>query len=391
MALPLEPDDPGQLLFQFDLNGDLVDDLIFGDFARGTRTASGQSLVLLASHLEDGELTYVRSSCDTPWDITYRSFFVRDLDRDGTLDFVVGRINGISAMLNRGGERPEVLHYEWPAGPSADAWASILDVAVGDFDADGRDDLAVGYDRATGADVVAMETGVLLFRERSAQGTYGAPETLAALPIDLSSGLTPVGPMPAGILATVETGPDTNTLFSLYMTLEQGTGFKYEGGKTVTFVAPSIQTNQPIFAQGAPFGGLPTLMLAGREDLMVLEPTLPYAAVSSVHFSFRHAGDHELGGGTRVRSVFLIDIDGDGDEDLVERGRESVDDPGQLWVHNRTAESEFAGAVLVQSDHQSSQAQESPFVRAGVMPARLFVSDGSPETAALYPIACAAR
>ncbi|HWP04851.1 MAG TPA: VCBS repeat-containing protein [Polyangiaceae bacterium] len=390
--LPLEADDPGELLFQLDVNGDHVDDLIFGSHAIGTSTASGRSLVLVESKLEDGELSYERSSCGTPWDISYRSFYARDLDRDGTSDFVIGRVNGISAQLNKGGERPEVLHFDWPPGSTVDAWASILDVAVGDFDADGRDDIAVGYDRATGENDSTIETGVLLFRDRSAQGTYGAPETLAKVPLNLLTSFRPNNfSMPAGLLASVPRPDGTSALFSLFMLQQPDgpTGFQYEGGQALSFLAPSATFGQPIVARGVRFAGESTLAIGGPSSLALVRPSAPYDSVETLSLSFAHPSDHELGGGNRIRSVFLLDIDGDGDEDVVERGSVNGYDPWPFWIQNRISEGVFGEAAMVQGMHESSKLLESPFVRAGVFPGRLFVRDGIPPTPPqLFAIAC---
>jgi len=388
LALPLDAGDGRELLFQFDLNGDHVDDLIFGDHAVGTRTASGTSLVVLESKLTDGELSYERSPCDGPWDISYRSFFARDLDRDGQPDFVIGRMNGITALLNRGDERPEVLHYDWPPGETVDAWASILDVAVGDFDADGRDDIAVGYDRATGADVLTMETGVLLFRDRSARGTYGPPEQIAGAIIDLTLNASLLAVLPAGLLAVVPSTAGASALISLYLVPEQATGLRYENGSSTNFAAASVPVSPPIFARGAEFAGGPTLMIGSSEVIAIIQPSFPYEHVAGVPLAYRHTSDHEMGGGTRVRSVFLLDLDGDGDDDLVERGTDGSLDGWGLWIHNRTSQAQFDAAALIQDAHESAPFNESPFVRAGGMLGRLFVNDRSKETATVWPLAC---
>jgi len=304
---------------------------------------------------------------------------------------VVGRVNGISALLNRNGERPEVLHYDWPAGSAAEAWASILDVAVGDFDGDGRDDIAVGYDRSTGEGLTTIETGVLLFRDRSAQGTYGAPEVLAHVPMNLSTSYRPQDfSMPAGLLASVPRADGTNALFSLFMLQTSGsTGFQYEGGQATTFLAPNANFGQPIFTRGTGFAGESTLAIGSTSSLALVRPSAPYDSMQTLSLSFTHAGDHELGGGTRIRSVFLLDLDGDGDEDLLERGSSTGSDPWMLWARNRTSDADFDEPTLLQDMHASSKIPESPFVRAGYFPARLFVSDGaSPAPPKLWPIAC---
>ena len=389
VPLPLEPDDPGELLFQFDLNGDHIDDLIFGDHATGASTASGRAMLVLESHLDEGELTYERSSCGSPWDLSYRSFYARDLDRDGQLDFVIGRINGISALLNRPGVRPEVLHYDWPPGTTLDPWASILDVAVGDFDADGRDDIAVGYDRAAGTSLTMVELGVILFRDRSAQGTYGEPEVLTQVAFNLSSSSTDFGTLPAGLLATLGNPAGTNALVSLYMNTGHAAGLRYENGESTNFQVPNLSFSQPNFARGAAFGGEKALWIGAGDAVDIVRASPPYELLASIPTAYTHRSDHELGGGTRSRSFFLLDIDGDGDEDLVESGSDDSSDSQELSIHDRLGESHFAAPTLAQRPTRGSSTVESPFVRAGVMPGRLFVSvDGSPEGAALVPLVC---
>ena len=96
------------------------------------------------------------------------------------------------------------------------------------------------------------------------------------------------------------------------MTPENGTGYLYEGGMGTSFLVPSVTFAQPSFVRGADLGGESALWIGGRDSVEVVQPSAPYDHLATIPVAYSHAGDHELGGGTRVRSVFLLDLDGDG-------------------------------------------------------------------------------
>jgi hypothetical protein len=197
LVLPLEADDPSTLLFHFDVNGDGVDDLFYGNLEPSDATNTARTLVLLASRLDGDTLTFERTTCDdSTWDVSRNAYYLRDLNRDGVPDFVIGSMTGISAVLNLPGARPEFLHYDWPSDPKygEPSGATITDVAVGDFDGDGRDDIAASYDRDLTN--LALKDGTLVFRSHTATGTFGAPEILDEGTDD--SALTEPAHMPAG-------------------------------------------------------------------------------------------------------------------------------------------------------------------------------------------------
>ena len=379
LALPLEPDDATTLLFQLDVNGDGIDDLFYGDYSVSDGPASGKPLVRFASRLDGNELTYERTDCETPWAVSNRNYFARDLDADGVLDFVIGGINGVSAVLNTADERPEVLHYDWP---NTQGWASILDVAVGDFDHDGRDDVAVGYDRTY--DSINVEGGVLLFRDRSAAGTYGEPEVL-------DHGTTTFGAFsappyfPLGYVAAVPTSGSTKALYWLVDDGTQGmTARRYESPTSTGF---PIDFPSPSFIAALGYADRFGFAVAGSNGGFRVFDTADSTLVGGFALSnAEHRPDHELGGGLRERQFFLVDLDGDGDEDFFERARPSWATSGELWIEPRRAISTFDPPIKLTATDTSSRWLESPFLRAGSMPGRLVATDGA---AAVVPIVCA--
>ena len=131
-----------------DLNGDGVPDLVAGE--RDVRTDTGGVLgVLLAG---DGgvfrpEVVYPNTAIPGAkggvYDRGPTNMTVADLDGDGWLDFVIATVDErVAVYLNRrdGTFAPEVMSAIGGEGPSGDV---NTDVAVADFDGDGRPDLAV--------------------------------------------------------------------------------------------------------------------------------------------------------------------------------------------------------------------------------------------------------
>jgi hypothetical protein len=380
--LPLSPDDPPNLILQFDVNADGVDDLFFGDIAIGDLDGQNRTMVLLTSRLDGKVLSFERTACDAPWPTPNRSYFLRDLNDDGVLDFVIGRRDGISAVLNLPGSHPEVLHYDFPPSSKPEySRVALMDLATGDFDADGRLDLAVAYDRTS---IEAIYTlGTLLFRNRSASGTYGGPDSLAYAPMSLSSNEATW--MPASAVAAVPTASGGAELYTLRMVDSLGTlADRY--GDNVAFLV-SDPPSSPTFMGSTRYGDLDTLAIGGGKALHLygnpgLEPLL------RVPCAFEHySPEQEFGGGFRRRGFFLVDVDGDGDDDFVEYGRvlAKVETYDELWIHSRTSSTEFAPAIALQPMVPSALS-ESPFVRVGAFGKRLVVDGMGPR---VWPLVCA--
>lgn len=379
LALPIESGDATTLLFHLDVNGDGIDDLFYGDYSVSDMSASGKPLVRFDSHLDGNALSYERTDCGTTWAVSNRNYFARDLDRDGVLDFVIGGINGVSAVLDTPDQRHEVFHYDWP---NTQGWAAILDVAVGDFDHDGRDDVAVGYDRTY--DGTNIEGGVLLFRDRSAAGTYGEPEIL-------DRGTTTFGAFsappyfPLGYVAAVPTSGLSTALYWLVDDGIDGTTLRrYEGPSST---AVPLDFPSPSFLGALGYADAFAFAVAGPNGgFRVFDAESGALAGGFALSNAEHRPDHELGGGPRERQYFLLDLDGDGDEDFFERARPAWAASGELWVEPRRATSTFDPPIELTAADRSSRWLESPFVRAGSMPGRLIATDGTPS---VVPILCA--
>jgi hypothetical protein len=385
VALPLEPGDGGSLLFHYDVNGDGVDDLFFGESSVDAG-ATRHALVVLQSTLQpraagQGQsLSFTRAACtDTGPAYPYRVFFLRDLNRDGVPDFVVATGTTIDAWLNLDGKRRGVLHHELP-NPGG-AWSALLDVLVGDFDDDGTDDVVMGYDRNEGF-VGNIETGALLFRGRPGRGTYETPTALAvsALGPQVVAGSRGVQ---SGYLATVPVAPRGVAVFGLTWSDPGIVGWLSHGSSfdLVASLFPSAE--QPGFARVTQAGGASALVVGSETTigLFDLASTVPQGFLTHPA-SFTHSYDRELGGGPRYRTYYLLDADGDGDDDLVELDRVGGH---QLAVHPQLGSVAFGAPTRVDVGVFSIGLVESPFVPIGKMQGRLLVGDGAPDDLAASP------
>ena len=102
--------------------------------------------------------------------------------------------------------------------------------------------------------------------------------------------------------------------------------------------------------------------------------------------AFAHSFDRELGGGPRFRSTYLLDVDGDAIDDLVEYQRDPAADlPRQLAIHSHIAETAVSAPVILDVPGFWSSLAESPFAAIGAMKGRLLVSDAGGDLTGVHP------
>jgi hypothetical protein len=357
------------------VNADGVEDLFMGEELRSDDTES--PVTLLLSTWNDRELTFQPLDCELTFPASDRSYFPRDVNRDGALDLVVGTRNGLRVLVQTESGLIPALEYQFA---EADGAFAVMDVVVGDFDADVADDLAIGFDGSPAG--LSVQTGVLLFSDVAGAGLSNEPITLRTTPLD---GSPAIPPFELGYL----TGLKGNTaLFGLQSTENRrAAGWLYQAGE---FTTVPIVGDPPVatFVQTTLIGGVEQIFTGGDEihafDPFETDPTglhfLQHAA------AFPHAQDHESGGGNRRRGYYLLDINGDGDDDLVELNSTIPEARPTFAFRNGDSVSEIGvDYQLLEHENYRDPGSETPFLAIGAMKGRLLVSGVDPAEDARVP------
>jgi len=277
-----------------------------------------------------------------------------------------------------GKDGPEsALDYRFPN--SEGGVVSLLDVAVGDFDGDDSDDLAVGFDRALD-ELGTLQTGTLLFSNVAESGIDSEPLVLGTTNWAAATVAAASKPPPElGYLAVFGGG---NGLFGLVTSEGGGTdGWVYRDGELSPLPITGTVLTTASFVQRTVLDDREHLFI-GAGTLHAFDPLVPQGP-GATHYdgagAYAHGIlDRELGGGTRQRSFFLLDLDGDGDDDLVERNnhdRDMESDGGSFAVHDGI----FGDYVTHYLIHYADPGSESPFLAVGQVKGRLLVSGAAPE------------
>lgn len=345
--LPIAPDYT-RVLFNYDVNGDGVDDLFVApdpDYV----VKVDKPITLVVSKLDAGVLSFEPTDCTLDAPFVYGTYRLRDVDGDGVTDFVLMVDDGIRVILNRPGGPVTTIVYDFPdrsvLGPN------LEDVAVGAFDKDGMNELAVGFSRVIGDVSAQTQSGTLLF-PRPTQASTQAPIQLAVTTQD-GNGLDVALNGQIGIFTPLQGGR------ALYGASTQY-GWLYQNG-TKTTKAIGVYED-PSYLAAITIGGKERVFGYFGDLSYVFDPQAP-AAGSVIP---------NLPGGDAGR---LLDIDGDGDLDLVEIGSaglpsfaihngDAVNGPSTTWQQLFPTELSLLRA-------------ETPFLAIGAAKGRLLVSDGS--------------
>ncbi len=362
LSLAVPPDEWGGLGGAFDVNGDGVSDVLFRDAARSRYR-------LLVSTNAPQALDLREVECETLAKLPVGRLFLRDLDADGALDFVIGLPTRIVAFLNHRASVQQVLDFALPGDTER---LQLINLDTIDLDRDGKVDLVVGFDRLQSEAELTFDTGVLSLFQRADNDFSEA---------DMVSSAWIRSPSPSGRFQ-----------YSGYVTAgrfrRDGTshviaaGYDDDAGEDVAIelrpgagVAPSRLTLPELSDSVREVFALPTddgldlLAVVGDRafhmlDLREAEASLMYA----VPLAFTGGTTHELGGGPESPRYYFYDLDHDGDEDFLER---SADYPRRLAIHVNLSNAAFAPPQLL--DIGAASAAEAPFVDVG--PARGVVDE----------------
>jgi hypothetical protein len=170
--------------------------------------------------------------------------------------------------------------------------------------------------------------------------------------------------------------------------VSQNVALRYEAGVTSHVNPAEHDFTHPTFASITSFGGVQALAIGGETTLELFDAS-SYGPLAQLTAAVHHDLNHEIGYGMRPRTYFLLDLDGDGDDDFVERSSSST--RAELWLRVRRSATDFDAAIELSAGDVTSRFVESPFLRTGVMPGRLFASDRSTASgtpAAVWPLIC---
>jgi hypothetical protein len=354
-----------RLFFHYDVNGDGIDDLFVGPpdsmMTKHWQDLGPAGITLLVSKLAGGELSFEPTGCKLDWP-TDHAYLLRDLDADGVPDFVVSTGNGVQVLVNRPSGPELTLDYDFPAPAVSEPSAAILDAVVGDFDADGQSELAVGFSRNDDPQN-AKQLGTLLFHApASTTGDHG-PEVLVA---SHSTG----------------SGSDaTDEQLGYITSLRGGTSlFGLASWSTWLYAAGKLTTNHnPKYPYGSVFDltypdpffvapvalGQRELVLVGLYDTIELYDPWTNEHVVDFPSSCEHHSQ---------QSYAFLDIDGDGDGDLVEFDATNSAAP-DIIIHEGSLESGPAPQShdLVPRNYRATNA-ETPFLKTGRAAGRVLVT-----------------
>jgi len=282
---------------------------------------------------------------------------LRDIDGDGVTDFVMTANNGIRVILNRPGGPQTTIAYDFPDRSVLGPY--LEDVALGAFDKDGANELAVGFSRIIGDVSAQTQSGTVLF-PRPTQASTQAPVQLAVTTQD-GNGLDVAFNGQIGVFTALQGGR------ALYGASTQY-GWLYQNG-TKTMKRIGVYED-PSYLGAITIGGTERVFGYFGEVSYIFDPQAPDngAVIQSAPGS--SAGR-------------LLDVDGDGDLDLVDMG--SSGSP-RLAIHNGDAATGPSATWQALFPSQLGSAAETPFLAIGAMKGRLLVSDGSPGSPATSPL-----
>ena len=366
-----------RLLFHYDVNGDGIDDLFVAppdiSMTKHWQDLGPPGITLLVSKLAGGDLSFQPTGCKLDWP-TDRVYLLRDLDADGVPDFVVSKGNGIQVLVNRPSGPEVTIDYDFPTPAVSQPSASLLGTVVGDFDGDGQPELAVGFSRNDDPQN-AKQLGALLFKAPASTTAEHGPAVLIASH-STGSGSDATDEQ-LGYITAVRGG---TSLFGL----AAWSGWLYEQGKLTTIHNPKypygsifdLSYPDPFFIASVSLGER-ELVLVGLYDTVELYDPWKNEHVIDFSSSCKHYDE---------QSYAFIDLDGDGDNDLVEFDATNPASP-DIIIHDGSLEAGPASDShdLVPRNYRSTNA-ETPFLKTGRAAGRLLVTGADWQSPADFPI-----
>jgi hypothetical protein len=383
--LPLLPEDLDNVLFHYDVNGDGVEDLFIG----GRDGGEQQSIRSYLSRADGGDVSFSAGVCELTLGAPVRSVFVRHLNADMIPDLVVGTQFGILVLLNLPDGLRGVGSLDF--GDAADTSVALLDVAVGNWGTPGLRDVFVGFDAALG-EGINLRMGVARFQARDGETEYTASTPLTTDILE---------PHEFGIESGYITGlprADRTDMFSVLLERPGSLGWLWdEQGTTIVPTPPGVSENTSL-ARTARIGDTAALALGTDQDIAFYalpeRPSdSPPAHLTTALMVFPAAG-REFGGGARQHNRYLIDLDADGDDDIVELGSLGGGAPFELVFHEQTNQGFEPQAPLQTAPGRF--ATEDPFLTVNGRRGRIFVraaslDDGGFHAASVQALTCAPR
>lgn len=347
-SLPIAPDYT-HVLFHYDVNGDGVDDFFVAPDPQYI-TKVDKTITLVVSKIDGGVLSFEPTGCNLAAPLGYGRYRLRDIDGDGVTDFVFATGDGIRVILNRPGGPQTTIAYDFPNRTVLGPY--LEDVALGAFDKDGASELAVGFSRITGEVTAQTESGTVLF-PRPTQPSTQAPVELAFTRL-AGNGLDIAYNGQIGIFASLQGGRALFGASTQY-------GWLYQNGTKTTKRIGVYE--DPSYLGAVTIGGKERVLGYFGEASYVFDPQAPDSGTTI----------QSAPGSSAAR---LLDVDGDGDLDLVELGGTGVP---RFFIHNGDATN--GPSAEWQSLYASqfyAPTAETPFLAIGAMKGRLLVSDGNP-------------
>jgi hypothetical protein len=351
----------GKLLFHYDLNGDMIDDLFFGE---PSIVGSSKSIKLLMSDPHSKELKFDAVDCDIPLDITYTKIFARDLDGDGAPDWIVGTPTGVKVFANQPDGLREVGSYEF----GFNLTASIQDVATASFDAAGPQQIAVGLTLSNADQQTPGEPYILFFAGSGSGRTLSYQTTQVSTATD------------SGYVATVTVG-DGQAFFGIDTTPSYGR--VWDGSSSAVLPLPVFNVSPESFVGSALVGTSSTVAVGFQNEVAFYTvPSLdepPVTAGNATTYFYFNAAKQPTTGERRY-ARFLRDLDRDGTSDLVETGTDG-DGSLELVISLQGSDGVFSMLPPVVLDGTSAPSySEDPFLPVRGAVGRVLIRDAEPDS-----------
>jgi hypothetical protein len=264
------------------------------------------------------------------------------------------------------------LDYKFSA--TGDARAALLDTVVGDFDGDSRDDLAIGFDRTLDG-FSQIELGAVLFSDIANVTDKSGPVSLGRT--TFAPGQENMGSLrQLGYLTALDAG---KSLFGAVDDLQRSVrGWLYTGAESRQVAVGAAWPSDLTFVRGVTVGGAERVLAGLMDSVLIFDPRDKDWRPSMLAMAFPHHRDHELGGGPRSPNYYLLDMDGDGDLELVEYDRDygsaTLPTP-KLAIHAGSSSTGPAAAYqMLALPGFWDPFSETPFLAVGGMKGRLLVS-----------------